>query len=318
MTLVARLTFLMVLLLGCSRATADGVTPFGEVLLWHASQETSSIWSSALTRVGSDATFSGQNVDFGWDAGFRVGVAHDPGGYLWDSKMTWTHWTTSAEASIAAGEAFVMPEFFSGFVNVDAWFVDQAAVRWDLTLNQIDFEIGHAIAVGHCASVRPTMGLKAAFIDQKIRADWGTTVGTFSATERVDHQFRGFGPTFGIDGRWQLSQRRNVSLVGSFSGSLLWGVWNVEDAYARNDTGFSLPAYGGFTTSMNDSSLGTANLNAFLGLEWVREGTFTMTGRVGYELQWWANQQRLTAFQQLPMHGDLTIQGLTCGLAVGF
>jgi hypothetical protein len=318
MTLVARLTFLAVLLLGCSRATAEGVTPFGEVLLWHASQETSSIWASAIAKSGSEHTFSAENVDFGWDPGFRVGVAHDPGRQSWDTELAWTHWGTSAQSSIRAGEAFIMPEFFSSFVNLKAWYVDRAAVRWDITLNQIDFEIGRAIAVGQSASVRPTMGLRAAFIDQKIRADWDTTFGSFSVTERIEHQFRGLGPTFGIDGRWQLSHGRNLSLVGSFSGSLLWGVWNVEDTYARNDTGFSLPAYGGFTTSMKDSSLGTANLNAFLGLQWIHGGVCTIAGRVGYELQWWANQQRLTAFQQLPMHGDLTIQGLTCGLAVGF
>jgi hypothetical protein len=288
------------------------------VLLWHASQETSSIWSSAITGSGSNGTFSAENIDFGWDAGFRVGVTHDPGERSWDSKLSWTHFGTSAEASLPPGEALIVPEFFSGFVNLDAWIVDQAAVRWDLTLNEIDFEIGRTIAVGQAVRVRPSMGLNATFIDQKIRADWDTTVGTFSVTERLDHQFRGLGPTFGIDGCWRFPHRPNLSLVGSFSGSLLWGVWNIEDTYARNDSGFSLPAYGAFTTSMNDSSLGTANLNCFLGLQWVREGAFTVTGRVGYELKWWSNQQRLTTFQQLPMHGDLTIQGLTCGLAVGF
>jgi hypothetical protein len=69
---------------------------------------------------------------------------------------------------------------------------------------------------------------------------------------------------------------------------------------------------------MKDSSLGSLNLNYFLGLEWIHRGDVTITARLGYELQWWANQQRLPTFQQLPMHGDLTLQGLTCGISVGF
>jgi hypothetical protein len=69
---------------------------------------------------------------------------------------------------------------------------------------------------------------------------------------------------------------------------------------------------------MKDSSLGVPVLRYFLGLEWVHKGNVTLNARVGYELQWWANQQRMLAFQQLPMHGDLTIEGLTCGVSIGF
>ena len=59
-------------------------------------------------------------------------------------------------------------------------------------------------------------------------------------------------------------------------------------------------------------------LRSFLGLEWAHEGDITIAARAGYELQWWANQQRLPMFQQLPMHGDLTLEGLTCGVSIGY
>ena len=318
MTLFGRLTFLTVLLLGCPGAIAGGVTTFGDVLVWHASQQTSSVWASSISTSGSPASFSAENVDFGWDAGFRVGFLHDPGERAWDTKLSWTHWRNRATASLAPSHALIIPEFFSAFVNVDDGIVDRAAIDWNLTFNTVDFELGHAIAVSDAVSIRPAMGLRAAIIQQRIRADFDSTSSSLSVTERVKHDFRGFGPTFAIDGRWRFPRTRNLSAVGQFSGGLLWGVWNVDDTYERNDSGFSLPAYGGFTTSIKDSHLGTVNLNCFLGLEWVREGTFTVTGRVGYELQWWANQQRLPAFEQLPLHGDLTIQGLTCGISVGF
>ncbi len=318
MTLFVRLTMLLVLLAGCSRAIAQGVTPFADVLVWHASEETSSVWSSTITTSGSTHAFSADNAQFDWNAGFRVGFAHQPDEQAWDARLCWTNFGSSASAASPVGNQAIVPEFFSGFVSGDAGVFDSAALNWDLTFNTIDFEVGRTIAIGEFVSVRPAMGLKAAIIDQKILANWSrASLGMF-ATERVDHDFRGLGPSFGINGRWIVPRFGNLSVVGSFSGALLWGTWNVDDSYARTDTQFPLLTYGAFTTSMKDSSLGTLNLNYFLGLEWIRYGEVTIAARLGYELQWWANQQRLPTFQQLPMHGDLTLQGLTCGICVGF
>ena len=141
---------------------------------------------------------------------------------------------------------------------------------------------------------------------------------SLSAEENVTHDFWGIGPSFGISGGWSLPRCKNLSLVGSFSADFLFGQWNVNDAYARTDIVPLAGTYRAFTTSMTDSCLGAPVLRYFLGLEWVHQGNVTLTARVGYELQWWANQQRMLAFQQLPMHGDLTLEGLTCGVSVGF
>ena len=318
MTRIARLFLFLIFLTGCSTAIAQGVTPFADVLVWHPSEETSSVWSSAVTLSESLNTFSPANVQFDWNAGFRIGLAHRRDRQSWDAKLYWTSFRSSADAAYPVGGQLTIPEFFSGFISGDAIFFDGAKLDWGFTFNTVDFELGRTIAVGRSVSVRPSLGIKAAFIDQDIRTHWTSSLGV-DAVERVDHDFRGAGPSFGIDGRWILPRYGNLSLVGSFSGAFLWGTWNVEDTYERTDPTYPLFAYGAFTTSMKDSSLGTVNLNYFLGLEWVRPGNVvTITGRLGYELQWWANQQRLTTFQQLPMHGDLTLQGLTCGIALGF
>ncbi len=318
MTLFTRLTLLLVLLIGCSNAIAEGVTPFGNVLVWHASEETSSVWSSTVTTSDSLNTFSAANVQFDWNAGFRIGFAHKPDEQSWDGKLYWTHFRSSENTTFPPGDQAIVPEFFSGFVGGDAGIFNGAALDWSLNFNTVDFELGRTIAIGESVFLRPSLGLKAAVIDQKILANWTDSTLGLSATEHVDHDFRGFGPSFGIDGRWNVPQFRNLSVVGSFSGALLWGVWNVDDTYQRTDTAYPLFTYGAFTTSMKDSSLGTLNLNYYLGLEWIRQGDITITARLGYELGWWANQQRLPTFQQLPMHGDLTLQGLTCGISVGF
>jgi hypothetical protein len=312
-----RLTMLLTLLAASCRAMAGGVTPFGDVLVWRASEEASSVWSDTIVQSGSTQSLSASNVGFDWNAGFRVGLAHQADEQSWDAKLYWTYFRTSDNTAVEPADQAFVPEFFSGFIAGDAGFFNAAAMNWALTYNTIDFELGRTVPLGNNFSLRPSLGVKAALIDQRVTMNMSSELG-LTATERVDNDFRGFGPAFGIGGRWNTPWWKNLSVVGSFSGALLWGNWNVEDAYERTDSAVPILTYGAMTTSMNDSSLGTLELNYFLGLEWVRPGNVTITGRLGYELQWWANQQRISAFQQLPMHGDLTLQGLTCGISVGF
>jgi hypothetical protein len=318
MALFPRLAALLILLLGCSAVMADGVTLFGDVLVWHVSEETSSVWSSTVKTTDSANVFSTNNVEFDWNAGFRIGLAHLFDQDSWDTKVYWTNFGSTQEVLIPPGDQAIVPEFFSSFVGGDAGVFDTAELSWNLTFNNVDFEIGRTLNRGDCIAVRPFMGLKVAVIDQSIRANWANDTLDLTAIEYVDHTFRGLGPRFGIGGRCKVSKQGDLSVVGSFSGALLWGVWNVRDTYERTDVALPLLTYGAFTTSMNDSSLGSLNLDYFLGLEWIHQGEITVVGRIGYELQWWANQQRLPTFQQLPMHGDLTLQGLTCGITVGF
>lgn len=54
----------------------------------------------------------------------------------------------------------------------------------------------------------------------------------------------------------------------------------------------------------------------FLGFEWRFQAKALVTLRAGYEMQFWSNQLRLPIFQALPIHGDLTLQGGTCGIHI--
>ena len=314
MTKLAHILMLLLLLAGASRAAGQGVSPFAEALYWHASQEPSSVWSSNVTAD----SFSPANVDFGWDTGLRTGFAFQTEECDWDTKLYWTHFATSAHAASDPGD-LVIPEFFSAFLSGDSFLFTAGAIDWDLNYNTFDFELGREFAITPCTVIRPWTGLKAAVIDQSIHGTWSDPLLLLAATETVDHQYWGLGLNFGLDGRWRLPGRQNIEAVGSFSGALMSGVWNVKDTYQRISPPFPTPnSYQSFVTSLNDSSLTTMMLKYFVGLEWTYEGPTSVKVHLGYELQWWANQQRLPTFQQLPMHGDLTIQGGSCGLSVSF
>ncbi len=297
----------------------QSVAPFADVLAWHASEEASSIWSSVVTvnPFNAQTTFAPANVQFNWNAGMRIGIAYVPPEQEWDFKLYWTYFRTSQNLSVAPGGQLVVPEFFSGFLSGDSGSFTSAALTWSLIFNTIDLEAGHEITVGEFLHIRPSMGLKLASIDQTIHALWSDPATSVSATEKVTNNFFGVGPSFGVGGRWDIPKYPKLSLIGSFSGALMYGVWNVGDAFQNSNPQTVANQYTAFNTSMRDSALGTVMLRYFFGLQWTHQGeNATISAHLGYELQWWANQQRLTTFQQLPMHGDLTLQGGTCGFVV--
>ena len=259
---------------GVLSRSAQGVTPFADVLAWHASEQTSSIWSSvvAIDPLNGQTTFAPADVRFNWNAGMRIGIAHVPQEQGWDVKLYWTYFRTSQNVSVAPGSGLVLPEFFSGFVSGDSSAFTAAALTWSLVFNTVDLEAGHEISVGEFLHLRPTMGLKIASINQSIHSLWANPATSASATENVTNNFLGVGPSFGIGGRWDVPKFPTVSLIGSFSGALMYGLWNVDDAFQNNNPLTVANQYTAFNTSMRDSALGTVMLRYFFGLQWTHQG----------------------------------------------
>ena len=303
---------LFFLLASGASAVAEGITPFAEAILWHASAETSSVWASEVPLLVDE--FEATNIEFGWSPGFRAGAEIKPPGSLWDVRLAVTHFSTSQDASIEDGLNLVIPEFFSGFLSGDSFDFTTASVDWSIQYTTFDMELGHEIYLSDSLTIRPNFGLKAAVIDQDIDSNWANFLG-LTAVETVDHEFFGIGPSAGVGVQWR-PHGGGLSLVGDVSGAILYGTWNVEDDFRRTDGGAPSSSYEAFSTSMNDSKLGTVMIRSFFGAQWELPLRTRVVGRIGYEMQWWANQQRLLTFQQLPMHGDLTFQGGVCGFAV--
>jgi hypothetical protein len=313
--LIRRATLTLALMACCSTALAQGVTPFCDLLYWRASEETSAVWSDVVPVTMS--SFSAETLHFDWSPGFRVGVSCQADADAWDVKLYWTNFRTSQQ-SAAGGFAIVTPEFFSGIIGGNHCYFNVAQTDWTLTYNTIDLELGRKITFGEAAWLRPSIGIKAAIIKQDVQTGLADLLLDIVAEESVTHDFWGLGPSFGLDGGWTLPRCHNLSLVGSCAVDFLFGQWNVKDSYLRIDNNPELGAYHSYDTSMKDSSLGVPALRCFVGLQWAYQGRIAITAQAGYEVQWWANQQRLLMFQQLPMHGDLTLEGLTCGVSLGY
>ena len=291
------------------------LTPFAELLYWRASEETSSTWASviSLDTQLKVSGFDASNVYFPWEPGIRTGLT-----LSWpeamDIRVYWTHFTSQANERInALTGQIITPEFFNGFTSGDVF--NAAKLKWQLQFNQIDGELGHEVTFKNSLKVRPFVGIKGGQIKQSISSQWDSLF--YSSTEQLRNNFTAVGPSFGLDSQWALF--KSLTLVGNFSTAFLWGKWNITDQYARPQALFGLIPAREIDSNTKNSMMGTMMYRYLVGLEWKNHwSTVPVHVRAGYEMQYWTNQLRIPTFQQLPLRGDLTLQGLTCSLSLSF
>lgn len=290
----------------------DNVSIYGDFLVWHASEETSSTWASAISTLDNKVNkFDAANIRFGWSPGFRAGIGYEPDNF-WDIQLYMTYFSTAKDACISYPNQIILPEFFNGFLSGNFFF--NAAINWKILMNMIDLEIGHKFTVTRCLNMRPSIGLKGGFINQKINSIWDALL--YKASEDLRNNFVGVGPSFKIDSEWNVYNR--VALFGKLSTALMWGRWHINDTYCRPEALFGVITPTTILSNINNSMLGAPIFNLFMGLRWAYEASVSVAVQVGYEMQFWVNQLRLPTFQQLPVHGDLTLQGGVCSIYIGF
>jgi Legionella pneumophila major outer membrane protein precursor len=294
------------------------LTVFEEIFYWRASQESTSPWAYQQTQpltTPPGAVYTEPNAYFRWSPGGRLGIIYKPKSFL-DTKLYMTYFSTKARESIIAPPGqFLIPEFFSGFTTENLF--NAAQLNWRLILNMFDLEIGHAFQPIDTLTFRPFIGVKGGTINQTIHSHWeanfvNNTV--YSAKENLRNDFLGIGPSFGIDGIFALST--NLAIHSDVATALLWGRWNIKDTYHRPAAFLGLIPQTTITTNTKHSNLGSFMARYFLGLAWTYQAKATVIIKAGYEMQFWSNQLRLPLFQALPVHGDLTLQGGTCGILI--
>lgn len=291
-------------------ASAEYLSAAAEILIWQASEQTASSWANIVQAPDSSTlVFTPIETNFGYDNGVRLKLQYHADTW-WDSALYWTHFDTTVSGESPVQAQVIAPGFFSSFVSGNIFF--GALVDWNLRMNMFDYNLSHEFKVGDSLTLRPALGVKAGGIDQSMNMRWLAVI--FTADELQTIRYKGIGPSFGLDTKWQIY--KNLSFLGDFSTAFLWGNWKISDTYNRPEALFGVVTPTTINTGLNNSKLGTMMFDYFLGLELILQDRVTL--KLGYEMQFWPNQFRLLTFQQLPVHGDLTLQGATCGIQLDF
>lgn len=292
------------------------LTLFGDYLYWYASQQTDAVWANDIGFPATNhVTYATPNLKFNWHSGVRAGISYALPQY-WDLTFAWTHVKPNTTSQYTPPAFHVLtPEFFSGYLSGDSF--SSADMHWKIDFNTYDFVISHAFQASPALTLRPIMGVKGATIHQTLNSHWHNTlfsIPIYTSSEIIKNNYAGVGPTFGLEGVWTFYQE--LSLAGKIATALMWGQWQVNDTYQRPAALFNLIKSAKINTHMRHSQLGAPMYQSFVGLQWLHDANYQLKFLLGYEMQYWANQLRVPTFQLLPLHGDLTLQGITCGLSI--
>lgn len=263
---------------------------------------------------------------FKYDPGVRVSVGYDFGCQNWDVFFRWTYQDTNASnnRSIDPSVSVLSPlrDFFAPNGLVALTFADSAKASWKNRINVFDFEMGYDYFFSKRFSMRPYMGIKAAWIDMDYHICYTNVIatsfvigpfslGTVDITNESDYW--GVGPQLGINGNLYIGW--GFSLYGLGSAALLYGQYDTS--YRQKDTGQG----NDLKFFENNYFRQRAMFQFVLGAEWAKcfSERYLLSFHVGWEGQYWLNQLEFRYLNgDFKPTGDLTYTGLDVGARFDF
>lgn len=288
---------------------------FADALYWYTSETVD--W--AFTRVPSLSfeKTAYKTISFEWDPGFRVGLGYNMHHDQWDTQFYYTwfqaHAKDHASGSVTSGFLAARLSLLEPFTT--------GKIHFNIHFNMFDWDLGRSFLVSKSLSLRPYIGAKGGWINQKGRAKWTIPnfagLGSlFSATEDVKNNFRGGGPKGGVNGKWILGNvnRHVFSIISNIASAYMWGHWTLRDEFI--DTLSTKTAI-----KMKDRNFGAFMLQALMGFGWdfnfdKNRSHFAL--KLGYEIQDWFNQFQVFTNISGTDNADLVFQGLTLDLRFDF
>ncbi len=300
-------------------------------LLWQAHEEGLDYMiknSAGLAFVDDDGSV--KRIDFDWDGGVRIAV-----GYETDCKMgfylNWTYFSTDgSDSSTATFPASLFPVWTIPGSNLTS--STKAEASWRLHLNILDLQMNALFSPCCFLALKPYIALSTAWIDQKfnINSSGGMSRGTAAFVVLDDdidmkNDFWGIGPKFGLETSWFLGC--GFSIFGNADISILYGEFDISQEESVLLEGIT-PAIIYLDLTKDKFWLSRVNLDFILGFKWertFRDGCYYFAMEAGWENLFFFGQNQLMRFVDdtnpginIPVKGDLTIQGLSVKASFGF
>lgn len=307
----------------------------GNYLYWIANEEGFEYSVSGITASGtSTAVAQGKSrePEFDWDSGVRLGIGYTTPTNFWDIGLYWTHFDTEARGKFSVESVTVFNKVFpildipgnsfSG-QGVGANSLLSAASKLKLEYETLDFLIGREFKVNPYFAVKPSAGLRGAWIDQHLRVYYAaSTLLTGDPLHRIKltSEFHGIGIRGALDAIWQC--HRYVSIIGKAGMTLFHGWFDMRQTYtnvAANITYGNIHEDFQRVVSEFDTALG---LRIQLGpCGWLKR--CELTG--AYEFHLYPKQNQFLHFEDDTSigtskrdRGDLSFQGLSVGATLFF
>ncbi|MDN3507278.1 MAG: Lpg1974 family pore-forming outer membrane protein [Simkaniaceae bacterium] len=179
-----------------------------------------------------------KNPEFKWDFGFKFGLGYNTTCDGWDVGILWTRYDGKASSHNEAENSdnqtllTLWSDDKLGPDDGEALFAHDIETRWKLDLNLIDIALGRKYWNSHRVALRPHIGLRVSFVDQKFDIDHnGGTETSLNVTPennevRLKNDFNAVGIRAGMDGEWNVGC--GFAFFGNFALSLNNGRFKVD------------------------------------------------------------------------------------------
>lgn len=288
------------IILGCLlySLNAHALGVFADALYWRVTETVDWVLINDASIPNQNITY--KTIDFDYDLGFRVGIDNEN---VWYNKLYYTSFYTNASA-VANGN--LISTFLGGKLTTTDFF-QTGQINFAINFNIIDWDFGKSFYLNYGIMVRPLLGLRGGWINQKII---NNLQGTISLTETLKNNFSGIGPKVGVVNEVVFYANRNydLSLLADFSTSYLWGNWDISDVLTNN-----VPET--ITIAVGSRNFGAFTTQALIGLG-LNYKHFSM--KLGYEIYDWFDQYQVLDDGTGAHENDLILQGLTLCLSYRF
>jgi hypothetical protein len=256
------------------------------------------------------------NLDFDFKPGFKIGM----GGYFdhdgWDMhfEYTWFHNSQHTKATPTAEGQFY-PAFGKPATNAPVTYPEKynsASETWRLNMDIAELDLGRWYYVGTELTFRPSFGLRAAWIGQKLDVEY---TGTVSSTVKEKTSSWAIGAQAGLNTNWMITS--GFRLFGNAEADLLFTKYtNLSFKNTYTNT-----ALAGLISKQRQVYAVKPHLDLELGMGWgtyIDCNNWYLDFALGYGFQVFFNQNMFRHFtddaavanSNMP-NGNLYIQGLT-------
>lgn len=287
---------------------------FADALYWYTSETID--WAFVLQGPANQLQSFYKTFSFNWAPGFRIGLGYNMEHDEWDTQVSYT-WFQSEASGQASGQ--VTSASLAARLSLLEPFAEGKA-SLNLHYNMFDWTLGRSSFLSKSLIVRPSIGLRGGWINQKILSSWripdfiGTT--PLLATDSVKQRFQGGGPTANAAAKWLFKTFCNHSfyLASEFGAGYLWGHWMIREKF------FDTLSTAIFLKT-SDRNFGSFLLRATLGFGWDANFDHNRSHfelKLGYEIEDWLNQFQMFSDTSGSQNNDLILQGLRLGLRFDF
>ena len=255
---------------------------------------------------GKIAGFSGDNHDWDYNFGLRVGagayVNHD----AWNVDFTWT-WInmTNSKDFTADEDGVLIPTWALGADTSGVASGASARGNWQCIMHVLDAALGKAYHVSRKVVFNPHFGLRFAWVDQDYSAHYGGFQIQSNPTNifHGENDFWGVGARIGIDTDWIVGQ--GFKFFANASTSILAGKFKTENEFQA--PGQTLQERINIDLD-DDFHTNVPNLELALGIDWgtyLYDDKYYLDFRAGYEFQVWWDQFNLRKFSSSGTGGSV-------------